>query len=242
MYKIIILFVSFFILSCASSIKSKLVQSKYQNLGEELKMLVLEPEEILPPNSELIGNLKIGDAGLTIDCGYDKVLATALSSAKKSGANILQISNVSTPDGISSCYRIKAKMYRNTDQAMYDEWAALRKIKNKTRLPADANYAIIHFYRPNLFVGALLGYKVKDENDVVIGRLRNGEKFTFKTEKFGLQSFYGNLETKEEIQINIEKGQEYFVRCGVKMGVVLGRPEINLIENYVGIKEFEKMQ
>ena len=56
------------------------------------------------------------------------------------------------------------------------------------------------------------------------------------------QSFYGALETKEEVKINIEKGKEYFVRCSVNMGVVLGRPEINLIENYIGMKEFDEMK
>lgn len=56
-----------------------------------------------------------------------------------------------------------------------------------------------------------------------------------------MQSFYGTLETKEEIKIDIEKGKEYFVRCSVNMGVVFGRPEINLIENYIGMKEYDEM-
>ena len=100
----------------------------------------------------------------------------------------------------------------------------------------------MHFYRPSLGAGALLGYKIKNVNDSIVGRLRNGEKFIYKTKVFGEQSFYGTLETKEEVKINIEKGKEYFVRCSVNMGVVLGRPEINLIENYIGMKEFDEMK
>jgi hypothetical protein len=116
-----------------------------------------------------------------------------------------------------------------------------RNLKNKSRIPEDSDYALVHFYRPTSGNGALLGYKIKDANDSIIGRLRNGEKFVYKVKKFGNQSFYGALETKEEVKINVEKGQEYFVRCSVNMGVIVGRPEINLIENHIGMKEFDEM-
>jgi hypothetical protein len=40
------------------------------------------------------------------------------------------------------------------------------------------------------------------------------------------------------VLINIQKGEEYYVRCGIKMGVLMGRPEIYLIENSKGRKEY----
>ena len=62
-------------------------------------------------------------------------------------------------------------------------------MKNKSRLPENSDYAVIHFYRPSFGAGALLGYKIKDVNDSIVGRLRNGEKFIYKTEKFGAAKF-----------------------------------------------------
>jgi hypothetical protein len=50
------------------------------------------------------------------------------------------------------------------------------------------------------------------------------------------------LETKEEVKINIEQGKEYFVRCAVTMGVAFGRPDMNIIENHIGMKEFEEIK
>ncbi len=242
MKNVLFVFTIFLFCGCASSIKSKLVNKSYAQLSEDQKVLVLEDFAFLPENSELIGEIKIGDSGFTTDCSYDNVLATAISTAKKSGANIIQIVKLKTPDGFSTCYRIKAKIYRNLNNDLLVSFFEKRNLKSKSRLPIDADYAIVHFYRPRLFFGSALGYKLKDSSDSTIGRLRNGEKFIYKTDKFGEQSFYGSLETKEEIKINIEKGREYFVRCGVKMGVIIGRPEINLIENYIGINEFEKVK
>ncbi|HET7360612.1 MAG TPA: hypothetical protein VFI78_01625, partial [Salinimicrobium sp.] len=179
----------------------------------------------------------------TTDCGYDKVISVATTEAKNAGANIIQIVQLKDPSTFgSSCYRLKAKLYRNLDPESLANMIYNREQRNKSRLPAGSDYALIHFYRPSSGLGALLGYKIKDENDSIVGRFRNGEKFIYKTKKFGTRSFHATLETKEEISINVQKGKEYFVRCGVDMGIVLGRPDIKIIANYLGIMEFEAME
>jgi hypothetical protein len=229
--------------SCSTSISTKLANKSYQKLNDENQIIVLEKNDALPNNSEFIGDIKIGDSGFTTDCGYNKVVADATNSARKAGANIIQIIEVKEPDFfMSSCYRIKAKIYRNLNPESLTSILEKKNLKNKSRLPTDSDYALIHFYRPSFGGGALLGYKVKDANDSIVGRLRNGEKFIYKTKKFGVQTFYGTLETKEEVKINVEKGKEYFVRCSVNMGVVLGRPEINIIENHIGMKEYDELK
>jgi hypothetical protein len=243
MKKILFLSTLLLFISCATSISTKLANKNYQKLNDENQMIVLEKEDVLPNNSEFIGDIKIGDSGFTSDCGYNKVVADATNTARNAGANIIQITEVKQPSFMgSSCYRIRAKIYRNLNPESLSTIVEKRNLKNKSRLPIDCDYALIHFYRPSFGAGALLGYKIKDVNDSILGRLRNGEKFIYKTKKFGIQSFYGTLETKEEVKINIEKGKEYFVRCSINMGVVLGRPEINLIENYIGMKEYSEMK
>lgn len=242
MKKLILILLATLLGSCATSISTKLVNKSYLKLSDEIQMIVLEKDDVLPNNSEFIGDIKIGDSGFTTDCGYNKVVSDAINSAKSAGANIIQIIEVKKPSVLgSTCYRIKAKIYRNLNAESLASISEIRNLKNKSRLPEDADYALIHFYRPGAGAGALLGYKIKDANDSIVGRLRNNEKFIYKTKNFGVQSFYGTLETKKEIKINVEKGKEYFVRCSVNMGVVLGRPEISLIENHIGMKEYEEM-
>lgn len=241
--KKLVLLIIILLTSCSTSISTKIVNKNFQELGDNNQIIVLDKNEELPNNSELIGDLKIGDSGFTTDCGYNKVIADATNAAKKSGANIVKIIEIKEPSAFgSTCYRIKAKLYRNLDAGSLTEITKKRASKNKSRLPENSDYAVVYFYRPSAGAGSLLGYKIKNGNDSIVGRLRNGEKFKYITKKFGEQTFYGVLETKEEVKINIEKGNEYFVRCAVNMGVVLGRPEINIIENYVGMKEYDSMK
>jgi len=239
----VFLFVSIALfVSCAPSISNKLVNKNFQKLNDGIKIYILEQNAELPPNSELIGDIKIGDSGFTTDCGYNKVIAEATTIAKNSGANIIKLIEVKKPSAFgSSCYRIKAKIYRNLNEESLSKINNNSDIINKSRLPENSDYAVIYFYRPSMGAGALLGYKIKDLNDSIIGRVRNGEKFEYKTKKFGNQTFFGVLETKEKVTINIEKGKEYFVRYSINLGIVLGRPEINLVENHIGIKEYEEM-
>lgn len=231
------------LVSCSTSVSTKIVNKNFQKLENSSPIIVLDEKEEVPNSSDLIGDLKIGDSGFTTDCGYDKVIADATNAARNAGANIIKITELKKPSTFgSTCYRIKAKLYRNVDAEALSVLAQKRSLKNKSRLPENADYAVVYFYRPSNGAGGLLGYKIKDVNDSIVGRLRNGEKFAYKTKKFGAQTFYGVLETKEEVKINVEQGKEYFVRCAVNMGIVLGRPEINLTENFVGIKEYELMK
>ncbi|MFC0682960.1 hypothetical protein ACFFGH_34460, partial [Lysobacter korlensis] len=64
----------------------------------------------------------------------------------------------------------------------------------------------------------------------------------FKTRDFGEHKFWGKTESQDSVVINVKKGQEYFIRCGIKMGVAVGKPEMYLIENHIGIKEYEEIE
>lgn len=243
MKKLFILPSLLFFVSCATSVSTKLAQHNYPALLEQDSIFILDENENLPANSQFIGDIKIGDSGFTTDCGYNKVIEDATTTARKAGANIIKIENLKDPSLLgSTCYRLKAKIYRNTDYETLAGITQEKNLRNKSRLPEDSDYALIHFYRPTMAIGALLGYKIKNGNDSIIGTLRNGHKFTFKTKEFGEQSFYAVLETREEIKINVEKGKEYFVRCGMNMGVVIARPDLNITENFIGAKEFEELK
>lgn len=66
------------------------------------------------------------------------------------------------------------------------------------------DYAVIYFYRPKNYSGSFIGFKIRMDDETVIGRVRNGEKFEYKTSDFGNMSFGGKL-NKSSVIIDIKK-------------------------------------
>jgi Protein of unknown function (DUF2846). len=108
-------------------------------------------------------------------------------------------------------------------------------------LSVDENYVLLHIYRKNSLAGSAIKYNVHLD-DTIICRAGNKWKETIKIEKEGLFTLWAKTETKTELSVEIEFGKEYYIRCGVKIGVVAGRPKIELVDNETGKNEFESIQ
>lgn len=227
--------------SCSPKIRTHLSTETYKALDPETEILIVNQNEKVPADSEFIGELKIGDSGFSTDCGYSKVINDAKESAKKSGANLIHLTEVKKPNLASTCYRIKAKLYRNLNREVLANLSEKGSFENQSRLPSDAEYAVVYFYRPKNYTGSFIGFKIRMDDETVIGRVRNGEKFEYKTTDFGEHEFWGKTESKGSVKIDIKKGQEYFVRCGISIGIGVGRPEIYVIENELGISEYKSL-
>ncbi len=236
------LFISLILQSCSPKIRTNLSNKTFKSLDSESEIFIIKENEKIPVNSKFIGELKIGDSGFSTDCGYTRVIDEAKETARKSGANLVHLTKVKKPNFGSTCYRIKAKLYRNFNSDALTLISENRKLKNKSRLPSNAEYSIVYFYRPKNSFGSMIGFKVRMDDETVIGRVRNGEKFEYKTTDFGKHEFWGKTESRASVIIDIEKGQEYFVRCGIDMGVAVGRPEMYLVENELGISEYESLK
>tara|TARA_R110002049_G_scaffold131554_7_gene290345 strand:- start:7545 stop:8312 length:768 start_codon:yes stop_codon:yes gene_type:complete len=239
---IIFLFTTIVLQSCSPKIRTNLSTETHKPLDSETEILILNFNENIPDNSTYIGELKIGDSGFSTDCGYNTVINEAKETAKKSGANIVYLTEIKNPTFESTCYRIKANLYRNFNSEVLSKISENKKLKNKSRLTLDADYAVIYFYRPKIFTGSAIGIKVRMDDKTVIGKVRNGEKFEYKITDYGKHEFWGNTESRKSIIIDIQKGQEYFVRCGINMGITVGIPEMYLVENELGISEYESLK
>jgi hypothetical protein len=110
------------------------------------------------------------------------------------------------------------------NSAALAQFSESRKLENKSSLPFDVDYAVVHFYRLKNFTGSMIGFKIRMDNETVIGRVRNGGKFEYKIKDFRKLEFWGKTESRTSVIIDIEKGKEYFVRCGINMGIAVGRP------------------
>jgi hypothetical protein len=122
-------FISAILFSCAPKITSTI--NNPQPLEASDLVVVLKPEDMTPNNAIEIGTIKSGDNGFSTNCNYDEVIGTLKEKARKSGANILKITEHKLPNGHTTCDRIKAKLYRTTNAKQYEkeiEWTADRKL------------------------------------------------------------------------------------------------------------------
>lgn len=227
---IVLMLGTIFILnSCAPKVSTTISKS-YPALDyrEDVKVFGIQDSE--PANAEELGIVKIGDAGFTKDCGLDVVLEKAKAEARKVGGNAIKIIEHNPPGFGSSCHRITAKIL---------------KVEHFDSLPIDsslinADYALLHVYRFS-GPGALVNYDLY-LGDSIICRVSNNFKKTIKIRKDGLNTIWAKTEAKVEIPINIKFGKEYYIRCGITMGIVVGRPSIELVDNQIGRMELQSIK
>jgi hypothetical protein len=90
--------------------------------------------------------------------------------------------------------------------------------------PAADSHGTVVFFRPSKFVGAAIGFKVR-ENGVELGKLRNGKYFVLKVAP-GTHQYEVHSEAKDILTLEVEAGQTYYVQGVLGMGVVAGRPNL----------------
>jgi hypothetical protein len=98
------------------------------------------------------------------------------------------------------------------------------------------DYAIIHLYR-NSMMGMVVKYNLY-LNDVLLCKVSNKWRESIKIRQYGTGMLWAKTESKTELPITIEPGREYYIRCSVKMGGLVGRPKFELVDNKTGEKEF----
>jgi hypothetical protein len=220
--------------SCAPKI-STTINKNYSALDYREEVKVLGLQDPVPAYSEELGILKIGDTGFSINCGWDVVLDKAKMEARKVGGNAIKITKHIPPSILgSSCHRITAQILKVES---FDNLPAAARVDSSL---LNADYAILHVYRQS-GTGALISYDLL-LGDSVICRVSNKWKNTIKIRKDGLNTLWAKTETKEELPINIQFGNEYYIRCGVTMGAFVGRPKLELVDNQTGKAEFQSIK
>lgn len=89
----------------------------------------------------------------------------------------------------------------------------------------EAGKGQVVFFRPSKFVGAAIGYKVR-EGETELGKLRNGTYFVIQVEP-GTHQYTVHSEAKDVLTLEVDAGETYFVEGGVSMGVLAGRPNLS---------------
>jgi hypothetical protein len=224
-----------FLTSCSAKLTSSL-QKTYAPLDYKEEVVVIQLGEETPPNAEKLGTIKVGDSGFSTNCDYAVVIEKAKTESRKVGGNALKITSHKTPDIWSSCHRITAEVLKV--EGIENYMAASETVDIDSAL-IDADYAIINVYRSG-GSGALVSYDLY-LGELKICRVKNNFCESIKIYKDGLNSLWAKTEAKAEIPINVEFGKIYYVRCGIKTGVLLGRPSIEMADNKTGKAEFNSI-
>jgi hypothetical protein len=111
---------------------------------------------------------------------------------------------------------------------------------NSSAALLDEGEALIHIYRPGRMAGAMIGYDVYlDENPV--WRAKNGSRTTIRLTTGGAHTVMAKTEVRREVTLDVVLGCEYYIRCGMKMGAVVGRPDLQQVDAAIGKTEFDKI-
>ena len=105
---------------------------------------------------------------------------------------------------------------------------------------SNGEYALLHIYRLPKAVGALMNYNIHIDKEVIC-RASNNWKTTVKVSTFGIKTLWAKTETKEEVSVDLVPGGVYYLRCSIKMGVLTGRPTLELVDNSIGESEFNSI-
>ncbi|MCC2637083.1 MAG: hypothetical protein K0Q68_802 [Moraxellaceae bacterium] len=90
--------------------------------------------------------------------------------------------------------------------------------------PAAGKGQIV-FFRPKKLMGAVFGFKVREEKQE-LGVMHNGTYFVLDAEP-GKHSYVVHSEAKDVLTLEVEAGEVYYVQGTINMGFMAGRPNLS---------------
>ena len=88
----------------------------------------------------------------------------------------------------------------------------------------SAATATVIFYRPSKFVGGAIGFIVR-EGTTELGKLRSGKFFVLHVTP-GKHTYVVHSEASDELTIDADAGETYYIEGEIGVGVLVGHPHI----------------
>lgn len=167
---------------------------------------------------------------------------------KKDGTDIkAKVSEISDSE-------VKYKKYENLDGPTYSLLKSeilLIRYENGTKDVFTENFieqskpevdnlnANLVVYREKQFAGSIISYKLY-ANDKVIAKINNGclYEFTFPA---GSYEFLAKTESRSVIAKKLESGNTYYLKCGIKMGIFVGKPHLMFVDESMALAQISNL-
>ncbi|MFN2375996.1 MAG: hypothetical protein ABR538_05640 [Candidatus Binatia bacterium] len=75
--------------------------------------LLLGMNDAVPPGVLLVGEVRYGETGFSTDCSYAENMERIRQQACGLGADVVHITAQNFPNFVSTCYRVRASLYRS---------------------------------------------------------------------------------------------------------------------------------
>ena len=134
-----------------------------------------------------------------------------------------------------------------TDTIPVNKVTVIQKDTVPVKIVSDtSNYALLYVYRPKSFSGSFISYDLRLTNALfpenVLGSVKNNSKFVVKLYQEGKSEIWARTESKRSVFIDVKFGQKYYLKCAIGMGIMVGRPELNLIYPDQGVLDYENVK
>ncbi len=218
--------------SCSPRVTSQF-SSQYSAVADTVDIMVLPLGTDIPDEAEVLGTVSIGDSGLTPPSKgtYEKVISLASQEARSAGGNALLVTRHQLPDIMYSTHRMEFKVLK-IDKPILS--APSEKVSS------HPDYAVLYLYRP-FGSGPLVSYDVYLD-DTKVFHSRVGHKCEVKIRSSREMTLHAATESRTDYPLDIKLGEEYYVRCGVSIGIIVGRPAFEQVLPGIGRAEYDAMQ
>jgi len=224
---------------CSPKAGSTVTDNSLTPLNENAAVLVLDVNKPLPDGCRPIGKLTADVGGA--ECRYSTVIANARTQARKMGGNIVKITKYWEPSVGNPCYKVKADVFYSAGAGQLVAADQARKDSlHLAKFGEHPDYAILYAYRPS-GPGVLIGFNLH-LGDSVIARMKNNSKYEIRLYKEGPTTLWASTESKSTIPLTVKFGEEYYLKCTLQMGVVVGEPHLGLIAKGPGEVTYESIK
>ncbi len=126
--------------------------------------------------------------------------------------------------------------------AAYSQASISGLTNNVTTITEDSTQrTILYVYREGRFVGAAIGYDLY-VGDQLVGRVKNNSKFEVVLPKTDKVEVWAKTESKDAVMLEIKPGEKYYLKCSLKMGIAVGRPDLTLVDSRQGEADYAKVK
>src|SRR6185437_7692083 len=197
---------------------------------------VIPIDQPIPDSCLEIGPIKVGDNGYEMGCSYNSILKFARLITWRAKGNVLKVNTIKSPDWCE-CFRLYGTVYSRKNIHKVDDSLA------KVKFGDTPGFALLYVYWPKYVMKSLIkqGYKVR-MGDSIIGPIRNNWGYEVKIYKEGKMNVWGETEVKNQVQLDIKFGREYYVVCTIRPGGFVSEPNVYTIAKEAGQMEYKNVE